>query len=87
MTTIITVGVFENTLKIRFADGPTRYYKTLSKQLVGKFYATHWDEKRKRIVTTQAHYLTYFKYYNNNNSVIVIVWKNSSRYRDWNTIN
>jgi len=49
MATTITVGVFENSLKIRFSDGAARYYKSLSKNLIGKFSLSHWDDKKKQI--------------------------------------
>jgi len=55
MATTITVGVFENSLKIRFADGSTRYYKTLNKLLIGKFSPSDWDVSKKRIKPKVKH--------------------------------
>ena len=48
METTISIGVIDGTLKICFAD-KKRYYKSINKQLVGKFSPTHWSKKKKQI--------------------------------------
>ena len=48
METTISIGVIDGTLKICFAD-KKRYYKSISRQLVGKFSPAHWSKKKKQI--------------------------------------
>ena len=55
MVTTITVGIFKDSLKIRFANGSTRYYKTINKQLIGKFSPSDWDDRNKKIKPKVKH--------------------------------
>jgi hypothetical protein len=46
MTTTVSLCVHSNTLKLCFYDSK-RYYKAVTKNLVGKFHVSNWDDKKR----------------------------------------
>jgi hypothetical protein len=54
MSASVSLCIHANTLKICFYDG-NRYYKAVTKYLVGKFSIPQWDKKKSKIKPSVPH--------------------------------